>query len=71
MTLEDLEALPLAEVPSETLTQYVAMLVGENENLKQQMTTLLDRQDRVGLVWGMMMQVLTARAEDQNSVKSI
>ena len=47
------------------------MLVGENENLKQQMTTLLDRQDRVGLVWGMMMQVLTARAEDQNSVKSI
>jgi hypothetical protein len=32
--------------PTETPTQYVAMLVGENENLKQQMT-VTDRQTGV------------------------
>jgi len=71
MTLEDMEAVQTDTVPTETLTQYVAMLVGENENLKQQMTTLLDRQDRVGEAWATFIVAINARAEQQNGGNSI
>ncbi len=69
MTLEDMEALGTDDVPAETLAQYVGMLVGENENIKHQMTQLLDRQDRVAAVWGRFILAINSRVE--NEAKSI
>lgn len=66
MTLEDLEALSLDTISTETITEYVTMLVSENENIKNQMTGLLDRQDRVANTWGNMILILNSRAEKQN-----
>lgn len=67
MTLEDLERVTPETTETETLTQYVQMLVGENENIKAQLTNLLDRQDRVGAVWAKFILALNNRYESKTS----
>lgn len=67
MTLEDMEAVNTDTVSVDTLTQYVAMLVGENENIKQQMTAMLDRQDRVGDVWAKFIMAINTQTEQQQN----
>ena len=65
-----MEAVDTDTVSVDTLTQYVAMLVGENENIKQQMTAMLDRQDRVGDVWAKFIMAINTHTE-QNGNNSI